>query len=70
MAIHRELSKEEGKNDIYEEKSLIEMLKTRSKGIGKSSAFLHFFGEFASFESIENNYPEPEGDSNENDVSF
>ena len=73
-AIHRELSKhtedEGGANDVYEEKTLVEFLKTRSKGIGKSSAFLHFFGEFASFESIENNYPEPEGDSNENDVSF
>ena len=65
MALHRELNKEEGKSDIYEERTLVEMLKTRSKGIGKSSAFLHFFGEFASFESIENNYPEPEGEPNE-----
>ena len=64
MAIHRELTKEEGKNDIYEEKTLVEMLKTRSKGIGKSSAFLHFFGEFACFDAIENNYPEPEGGEN------
>jgi len=58
MAIHRDLSKEEGKSDIYEEKVLVEMLKTRSKGIGKSSAVLHFFGEFASFEQIESNYEE------------
>lgn len=62
-AIHRELSKssegEETKNDIYEEKTLVEWLKTRSKGIGKASSFLQFFGEFSSFEAIENNYQEP-----------
>ena len=61
LAIHRDLVKEvgdEGKNDIYEEKTLVEMLKTRSKGIGKSSAFLHFFGEFACFESLDTHYEE------------
>jgi replicative DNA helicase len=66
MAIHRELSKssegEEAKNDIYEEKALIEWLKTRSKGIGKASSFVQFFGEFASFECLETNYEDPDGD--------
>ena len=61
MAIHRDLAKETdgaGINDQYEEKTLVEMLKTRSKGIGKSSCYLHFFGEFASFEQLESNYEE------------
>jgi hypothetical protein len=61
MAIHRDLAKDPdgtGVSDTYEEKTLVEMLKTRSKGLGKSSAFLHFFGEFAEFQAIENNYPE------------
>jgi replicative DNA helicase len=61
MAIHRELSKDttgEGVDDPYEEKTLVEMLKTRSKGLGKSSAFLQFFGEFAEFSAIEHNYEE------------
>jgi hypothetical protein len=61
MAIHRELSKDTdgtGVNDPYEEKTLVEMLKTRSKGLGKSSAFLQFFGEFAEFSAIEHNYEE------------
>jgi hypothetical protein len=59
MALHRELSKDTdgtGVNDPYEEKTLIEMLKTRSKGLGKSSTTLQFFGEFAEFQAIENNY--------------
>ena len=58
VAIHRDINKEDGKNDIYEEKTLVEWLKTRSKGVGKSSCFLHFFGEFCSFEQIESNYEE------------
>lgn len=59
VAIHRDISKEDGKTDIYEEKTLVEWLKTRSKGVGKSSCFLHFFGEFASFEQIENHRQDP-----------
>jgi hypothetical protein len=58
VAIHREINKEDGKTDIYDEKTLVEWLKTRSKGIGKSSCFLHFFGEFCSFEQLESNYEE------------
>lgn len=63
MAIHRDIAKDEGRSDIYEEKVLVEMLKTRSKGVGKSSCYLHFFGEFASFEQLESNYEEAPGDS-------
>lgn len=56
MAIHREVARrDEGEelNDIYEDKVLVEMLKTRSKGIGKSSAWLTFFGEFAEFVQLD-----------------
>jgi replicative DNA helicase len=59
MAIHREIAKEEGKSDIYEERTLVEMLKTRSKGVGKSSCFLNFFGEFAAFEQLDITHEEP-----------
>ena len=62
VAIHRDLAKGEGdeaKSDIYEERTLVEWLKTRSKGIGKASATLHFFGEFAEFSALETNYEEP-----------
>ena len=62
VALHRELAKssegDEPKNDIYEEKCLVEWLKTRSKGTGKASSFVQFFGEFSSFDAIENNYEE------------
>jgi len=65
-AIHRDLNKEEGKNDIYEERTLVEWLKTRSKGVGKSSCFLHFFGEFCLFEQLEGNYEEPISEQSQN----
>ncbi len=61
LAIHRDLNKSEGdesKNDVYEDKTLVEWLKTRSKGIGKASTFLTFFGEMASFESIDTTHEE------------
>ena len=50
IAIHREINKSEdeaGKTDVYDDKTLVEWIKTRSKGIGKASSFVHFFGEFA-----------------------
>ena len=62
VAIHRDLAKGEGdeaKSDIYEERTLVEWLKTRSKGVGKASATLHFFGEFAEFSALETNHEEP-----------
>jgi hypothetical protein len=64
VAIHREIAKseDEGKADIYDERTLVEWLKTRSKGVGKSSSFLHFFGEFSEFQALEQNYDDlPEG---------
>jgi hypothetical protein len=60
-AIHRDISKSEGdeaKSDTYEERTLVEWLKTRSKGIGKASSFLHFFGEFASFNALDTTHEE------------
>ena len=62
VAIHRDLAKGEGdeaKSDIYEERTLVEWLKTRSKGVGKASSILHFFGEFAEFSALETNHEEP-----------
>jgi replicative DNA helicase len=63
IAIHRELSKSEEPSmskGVYEDKTLVKVLKARSMGIGSSACFLTSFGEFASFEEIENNYPEGE----------
>lgn len=65
MAIHRDIARrdeDEELNDIYEDKVLVEMLKTRSKGIGKSSGYLTFFGEFAEFVQIETHHEEPQND--------
>jgi len=61
MAIHREVAKRDGDeelSDIYEDKVLVEMLKTRSKGTGKSSGFLTFFGEFAEFVQLDTHHEE------------
>ena len=70
VAIHRELAKssegDEAKNDIYDEKTLVEWLKTRSKGIGKASSTVQFFGEFASFESLDLNHEEGTNDTSAN----
>jgi CHC2 zinc finger/Toprim-like/DnaB-like helicase C terminal domain len=63
VAIHRDLNKEDEKSDIYEEKTLVEWLKVRTKGLGKSSCFLHFFGEFCEFQAIESNYEEAPDDN-------
>jgi len=63
LAIHRDLVKGaedgEAKTDIYEEKTLLEWLKTRSKGTGKASAILQFFGEFAEFQALDMNHEPP-----------
>lgn len=58
VTIHRDLNKEEGKSDIYEEKTLVEWIKIRSKGVGKASCFVQFFGEFASFEALDTTHEE------------
>ena len=62
MAIHRDLNKSDDpttSKGVYEDKSLIKLLKGRSMGTGASACYLTFFGEFASFEQIENNYDDP-----------
>lgn len=63
IAIHREINKSEdeaGKTDVYDDKTLVEWIKTRSKGIGKASSFVHFFGEFAEFVSLDQTHEPPE----------
>lgn len=63
VAIHRDIAKgedESGRGDIYEEKTLVEWLKTRSKGVGKSSSFLQFFGEFSEFVTLDMNHEPPQ----------
>jgi len=62
IAIHRDLNKSDDpttSKGVYEDKSLLKVLKGRSMGTGPSACYLTFFGEFASFEQIENNYQEP-----------
>jgi hypothetical protein len=61
LAIHRDLNKAEDPTQlkgVYEDKTLIKLLKGRSQGVGNSAAYLTFFGEFASFEQLESNYEE------------
>jgi hypothetical protein len=59
LAIHRDLNKEDEKSDAYEEKTLLEWLKNRFRGIGnKASHFLHFFGEFAAFDALDTTHEE------------
>ena len=63
IAIHREINKSEddaGKTDVYDDKTLVEWIKTRSKGTGKASSFVHFFGEFAEFVSLDQTHEPPE----------
>jgi hypothetical protein len=62
MAIHRDLNKSDDPTTakgVYEDKTLLKVLKGRSMGTGPSACYLTFFGEFASFEQVENNYEEP-----------
>jgi replicative DNA helicase len=62
LAIHRDLNKSEDPTQlksVYEDKTLIKLLKGRSLGTGNAAAYLTFFGEFASFEQLETNYEEP-----------
>ena len=62
ITLHRELNKSEDPTmtkGVYEDKTLVKLLKGRSMGTGASGAYLTSFGEFASFECLENNYEEP-----------
>jgi replicative DNA helicase len=61
LAIHRDLGKSEDPTQlksVYEDKTLIKLLKGRSQGTGNAACYLTFFGEFASFEQLESNYEE------------
>ena len=61
MAIHREIAKVnegETKKDTYDSKTYVEMLKTRSKGIGGASAELMFFGEYGEFVTLDSHREE------------
>jgi hypothetical protein len=61
VTIHRELNKSDDptmSKGVYEDKTLVKLLKGRSMGTGNSACYLTSFGEFASFEQIENNYQE------------
>jgi replicative DNA helicase len=56
MAIHRDLNKSDDptmSKGVYEDKSLIKLLKGRSMGTGASACYLTFFGEMASFEDLD-----------------
>ena len=70
LALHRDLSKAEDPTllkSVYEDKTLIKMLKGRSQGTGNAACYLTFFGEFASFEQLESNYEEA---PSEHDISL
>jgi hypothetical protein len=43
---------------VYEDKTLVKLLKGRSMGTGNSACYLTSFGEFASFEQIDLNHEE------------
>jgi DnaB-like helicase C terminal domain len=64
LTLHRELNKSDDPTTtkgVYEDKTLVKLLKGRSMGTGNSAAYITAFGEFASFEAVENNHPELEG---------
>ena len=56
ITIHRDLNKSEDPTQIkgvYEDKTLVKLLKGRSMGTGNSACYLTSFGEFASFEQLD-----------------
>jgi len=63
VTIHRELNKADDPTmtkGVYEDKTLVKLLKGRSMGTGNSACYLTSFGEFASFEQIDTNHEEEE----------
>jgi hypothetical protein len=61
VTIHRELNKADDPTmtkGVYEDKTLVKLLKGRSMGTGNSACYLTSFGEFASFEQIDTNHEE------------
>lgn len=70
LTLHRDLNKSDDPTQtkgVYEDKTLVKLLKGRSMGIGNSAAYITAFGEFASFEQIESNYEEA---PSEHDISL
>lgn len=61
LVIHRDLNKlddVENAKGPYEDKTLLQVLKGRSLGMGSSACYLTCFGEYCCFEEIEHNYEE------------
>ena len=61
LTLHRDLNKSHDPTQtkgVYEDKTLVKLLKGRSMGVGNSAAYITAFGEFASFEQLETNYEE------------
>lgn len=64
ITIHRELNKSDDPTQtkgVYEDKTLVKLLKGRSMGTGNSACYLTCFGEFASFEQLDTVHELPEG---------
>ena len=56
LTIHRDLNKSEDPTQtkgVYEDRTLVKLLKGRSMGTGNSACYLTSFGEYASFEQID-----------------
>jgi hypothetical protein len=56
ICLHRDLNKSEDPTmakGVYEDKTLVKLLKGRSMGTGASAVYLTSFGEFASFEQLD-----------------
>jgi hypothetical protein len=56
ITIHRDLNKSDDPTSVkgvYEDRTLVKLLKGRSMGTGTSACFLTAFGEFASFEQLD-----------------
>lgn len=63
IALHRALNKaDEGseRQDMYESKTLLQFQKTRAKGTGSIELYLHFWGEWASFDEIDYKHSDPD----------
>ena len=61
ITLHRELNKSEDPTEskgVYEDKTLVKLLKGRSMGTGASACYLLSFGEFSSFEEIDSHHQE------------
>jgi replicative DNA helicase len=62
IVLHRDLNKAEDptlSKGVYEDKTLVKLLKGRSMGVGASACYLTCFGEFSSFEEIDMTHQEP-----------